>query len=56
MFFEARGHWCLIENYSESIIDEYVSQMAKLIDKKAIVNVLPDEDRDGYFGKIKLKF
>ena len=48
------SHWCLIENYSESIIDDYVSQMAKLIDKKAIVKVLPDEDRDGYFGKIKL--
>jgi hypothetical protein len=46
--------WCLIENYSRDIIETYVEDMSSIVDKKAIVKVLPTSSRDGYFGGIKL--
>ena len=46
--------WCLVKNYSDGIIEEYVSKMNELIHKKILIKVLPTEERDGYFGKMRL--
>lgn len=46
--------WCLVKNYSDGIIEEYVSKMNELIHKKILIKVLPTEERDGYFGKKRL--
>ncbi len=46
--------WCLVKNYSDSIIDSYVSSMRKLVNKKILIKVLPTSERDGYFGKIRM--
>lgn len=46
--------WCLVKNYSDEIIEDYTSKMNSLIHKKIMIKVLPTEDRDGYFGKMRL--
>lgn len=46
--------WCLVKNYSNEIIDGYVSSMYKLVNKKILIKVLPTSERDGYFGKKRI--
>ncbi len=46
--------WCLVKNYSDEIINEYVSSMSDLVQKKILVQVVPTSERDGYFGKKRL--
>lgn len=42
------------KNYSDEIIESYVSLMSDLIHKKILINAVPTSERDGYFGKIRL--
>ncbi len=46
--------WCLVKNYSDEIIENYVSSMSDLVQKKILIKVVPTPERDGYFGKIRL--
>ena len=46
--------WCLVKNYSDEIIEEYVSSMSNLVQKKILIKAIPTPERDGYFGKIRL--
>lgn len=46
--------WCLVKNYSDDIIETYVSSMGNLVQKKILIKTLPTPERDGYFGKIRL--
>ena len=46
--------WCLVKNYSDEIIDTYVSSISNLVHKKVLIKALPTPERDGYFGKIRL--
>lgn len=48
------GDWCLVKNYSDDIINNYVLEMQTLIGKKIMIKVMPTADRDGYMGKIRL--
>jgi hypothetical protein len=46
--------WCLVKNYSDEIIENYVSSMSDLVQKKILIKAVPTPERDGYFGKIRL--
>lgn len=46
--------WCLVKNYSDEIIEKYVSSMSDLVQKKILIKAVPTSDRDGYFGKKRL--
>lgn len=46
--------WCLVKNYSDDIIGNYVSSMSDLVQKKILIKAVPTPERDGYFGKIRL--
>lgn len=46
--------WCLVKNYSDSIIEDYVSSMSSLVQKKILIKAFPTAGRDGYFGKKRL--
>lgn len=46
--------WCLVKNYSDEIIDSYVSLMHQLVNKKILIKVLPTTEREGYFGKKRI--
>lgn len=46
--------WCLVKNYSDEIIENYVSSMSNLIQKKILIKAVPTAERNGYFGKIRL--
>lgn len=46
--------WDIGRNYSLSYIGEYIAGTAALLEKKVKVALLPDEDRDGYFGKLRV--
>ncbi len=46
--------YCLVKAYSDDMIKNHVSALSQLLDKKLLVKMLPTEDRDGYFGKMRL--
>ena len=46
--------WCLVKNYSDSIFEKCLHDLCDLVDKKVKIEVLPTEERDGYFGKTRL--
>ena len=46
--------WCVVKNYSDHIFYEYVKAMAGLVNKKVIVQVMPNQYRDGHLGKMRL--
>jgi hypothetical protein len=46
--------WCLVKNYSDEIIESYVSSMSDLVQKKILIQVMPTSERDGYLGKKRL--
>lgn len=46
--------WCLVKNYSDDIIEKYVSSMSELVQKKILIKTVATSMRDGYFGKIRL--
>ncbi len=46
--------WCLVRNYSDIIISQYVSSMSELVHKKMHIEVMPTLERDGYVGKKRI--
>ncbi|KFJ08494.1 hypothetical protein DR66_5987 [Delftia acidovorans] len=48
------GDWDIGRNYSFSCISEFIAGTASLLEKKVLVKMLPDEHRDGYFGKLRV--
>jgi hypothetical protein len=46
--------WDIGRNYSRSHIGEYLAATSALLEKKVRVVLLPDEGRDGYFGKLRV--
>jgi len=48
------GDWCIPKNYTAPIIESYVDQMHELLFKKVMIQVMPNEHRDGYFGKKRI--
>lgn len=46
--------WDIGRNYSRSHIGEYLAATSGLLEKKVRVELLPDEERDGYFGKLRV--
>jgi len=46
--------WCIVKNYSDDIINSYVSSMLELVNKKILIEVLPTSERNGYFGKKRI--
>lgn len=41
-------------HFTEPVIDEYLTKMHKLLNKKVMLQMLPTEERDGYFGKKRI--
>jgi len=46
--------WSISNHFTEPIIDEYLRKMHKLLKKEVMLEMLPTEERDGYFGKIRI--
>jgi hypothetical protein len=46
--------YCLVKAYSDDMIRNHVNGLSQLLDKKLLVKMLPTEDRNGYFGKMRL--
>jgi len=47
-------HWDIGANYAKAVLAEYVENISKLLQKKVLVKVMPSEERDGYFGKLRV--
>lgn len=48
------SHWCIPKNYTDPIIEHYVDQMHELLFKKVMIQVMPNDYRDGYYGKKRI--
>ncbi|HTW78850.1 MAG TPA: hypothetical protein VME23_04800 [Terracidiphilus sp.] len=46
--------WDIGGNYARAVLTEYVEKISKLLQTKVNVKVMPSEERDGYFGKLKV--
>ena len=46
--------WNVGVNYAQPVLAEYVEHISALPHKKVVVKVLPTEERDGYFGKLRV--
>jgi len=46
--------WDIGVNYAKPVLAEYVEDISTLLQKKVNVKVLPSEERDGYFGKLRV--
>jgi len=48
------NHWDIGANYAKAVLAEYVENISALLQKKVLVKVMPSEERDGYFGKLRV--
>jgi hypothetical protein len=48
------SHWDIGVNYAKAVLAEYVENVSALLEKKVVVKVLPSDERDGYFGKLRV--
>jgi hypothetical protein len=46
--------WDIGANYAKAVLAEYVENISTLLQKKVLVKVVPSEERDGYFGKLRV--
>jgi hypothetical protein len=46
--------WDIGANYAKAVLAEYVENISTLLQKKVLVKVIPSEERDGYFGKLRV--
>jgi hypothetical protein len=46
--------WNIGVNYANPVLTQYVENVSTLLQKKVMVQVLPSERRDGYFGKLRV--
>lgn len=46
--------WAISNHFTGPVIDEYLTKMHKLLNKKVMLQMLPTEERDGYFGKKRI--
>lgn len=46
--------WDIGVNYAQAVLAEYVKNISTLLQKKVFVQVMPSEERDGYFGKLRV--
>lgn len=46
--------YCLVKAFSDDMIRNHVTDLATLLNKKLEIKMLPNEDRNGYFGKMRL--
>lgn len=46
--------WSISSHFTEPVIDEYLTKMHKLLNKKVMLQMLPTDERDGYFGKKRI--
>jgi hypothetical protein len=46
--------WDIGVNYAKAVLAEYVENISTLLQKKVLVKVTPSEERDGYFGKLRV--
>lgn len=46
--------WDIGGNYARAVLTEHVEKISKLLQTKVNVMVMPSEERDGYFGKLKV--
>jgi hypothetical protein len=46
--------WDIGANYAKAVLAEYVENISALLQKKVLVKVMPSEERDGYFGKLRV--
>lgn len=51
---DLRTDWLISNHFTEPIIEEYIEKMHKLLNKKVMLQMLPTNERDGYFGKKKI--
>jgi hypothetical protein len=48
------NEWDIGANYAKAVLAEYVENISTLLQKKVLVKVVPSEERDGYFGKLRV--
>jgi hypothetical protein len=46
--------WDIGRNYANAALAGYVENISTLLQKKVLVQVMPSEERDGYFGKLRV--
>lgn len=46
--------WDIGVNCAKAVLAEYVANISTLLQKKVLVKVMPSEERDGYFGKLRV--
>jgi hypothetical protein len=46
--------WDIGVNYAAPVLAEYVRNISTLLEKKVDVKVVPSEEREGYFGKLRV--
>jgi len=46
--------WDIGVNYAKAVLAKYVHNISTLLQKKVSVKVIPSEERDGYFGKLRV--
>jgi hypothetical protein len=46
--------WDIGRNYANAVLAGYVENISTLLQKKVLVQVMPSEERDGYFGKLRV--
>jgi hypothetical protein len=46
--------WDIGVNYAKAVLAKYVENISTLLQKKVLVKVMPSEERDGYFGKLRV--
>jgi hypothetical protein len=51
---DLKSDWLISNHFTEPIIDEYLRKMHKLLNKKIMLQMLPTDERDGYFGKKRI--
>jgi hypothetical protein len=46
--------WDIGRNYTKECLEPYVKNLTGVLEKKISVQIMPSDDRDGYFGKIRV--
>ena len=46
--------WDIGRNYANAVLAGYVENISTVLQKKVFVRVMPSEERDGYFGKLRV--
>jgi hypothetical protein len=47
-------NWDIGRNYTKDCLETYINALASILDKRVIVDIAPNDERDGYRGKLRV--